>query len=77
MDTLESALGIIVLAIGLYCKCFQNKRSCVHKHTRLITLPTNDTHIEFQPIMSPLSEISDQLPPQLVQEILKSSRVYM
>ena len=47
--------------------------NCVHKHTRQTYLPTNNTHIELQPIMNPMPEISDQLSPQPVQEILKSS----
>ena len=47
--------------------------SCVHKYTRLTTLPTNDTHIESQPFTNTMSEISGQLSPQLVQEILKDS----
>ena len=67
MGTLVSALGILPLAIGLYCKCFQNKMSCVHKHTTSTTLPNNNTHVELQPITNPLPEIPDQLSPQLVQ----------
>ena len=77
IGTLASTLGIIALAIGLNCKFFQNKMSCVHKHTRLITLSTNNTHIELQPITNSIPEISDQLSPQLFQEILKASGVDM
>ena len=49
--------------------------SCVYKHIRPTTLPTNDTHIELQHIMNPMPEISDQLSPQLVHEILKTSDI--
>ena len=49
----------------------------MHKHTRPNTLPNNDTHIDLQLIMNPLSEISDQLSPQLVQEMIKASSVDM
>ena len=75
MGNIVSALGIIALAIGLCCKCFWNKMSCVHKHSRPGTLPNNDTCIELQPITNPVPEISDQL--SLVQEILKASGVDM
>ena len=68
-----AAVSIIALSIGLYCKCFWNKKSCVHKHTWLTTLPVNDTHIEFQPIMNPMPDISDHLSPQIIQEVLKAS----
>ena len=68
IGTSALAFHIIALVIGLYCKCFQSKMSCVNKHTRPETLPTNNTHIELQPIMNPLPEISDQLPPQLVRK---------
>ena len=77
MGTLVSALGILGLAIGLYCKCFQNKMSCICIHTRPNTLPNNDTHIELQPITNPMPEMSDQLSPQLVQEILKAIGIDM
>ena len=70
-------LGIIALIIGLYCKCFQNRMSCVCKHTRPNTPPTNNTHIELQPIVDPIPDISGQLSPQLVQEILKASGIYI
>ena len=75
MGTLISALGIIALAIGLYCECFQNKMGCVCKDTKPTTLPNKDEPIELQPITNPMSEISDQLSPKLVQEILKASGV--
>ena len=51
--------------------------SCVCKYTRPNTLPNNYTHIKLQPITKPIPEISDQLSPQLVQEILKASSVDM
>ena len=51
--------------------------SCVHKHTRSNALDNNDTHINLPSIMNPMPEISDQLSPQLVQEILKASGVNM
>ena len=49
--------------------------SCVCRHTRLTNLPTNDTHIELHPIRSHMHEISDQLLPKSVQEILKVSGI--
>ena len=67
MGTLVSALGILSLPTGLHWKWFQNKMSCVHKHTRPNTLPKNNIHIEVQPIKNPVPEISDQLSPQLDQ----------
>ena len=45
-----ATIGIIALSIGLYCKCFQNRKGCVHEHTRPTTLPVDDTHIELLPI---------------------------
>ena len=57
LSSLTTELGIIALAIVLYFKCFQNKMSCVHKHTRPTTLPNNDSHIELQPITNPPHEI--------------------
>ena len=66
MGILVSTLGMIALAIGLYCKCFPNKMCYVCMHTRPSTLPNNDTHIELQPITNPIPEILDQLSPQLV-----------
>ena len=50
-----------------------NKVGCVCKHTTPATLPNNDPHIELQLITNPSPDISDQLSPQLVQEILKAS----
>ena len=61
MGTLGSSLGILALAIGLYCKYFWNKMSCVYKHTRPNTLSNNDKCIEFQHIRNPMPEILDQL----------------
>ena len=75
IGTSASAFGIIDLAIASYCKLLQNKMSCVYKHTRQTNLPTNDTHTELQPIMNAMPEISDQLSPQLVQEMPKASDV--
>ena len=49
--------------------------SCVGKHTKPTTLPTNDTHIELQPVLCSIPEISDQLSQQLVQELLEDSGV--
>ena len=73
IGTSASVFGIIALAIRLYCKCFWNKMGCVCKHTGLTALPTNDKHIELQPIMNLMPEISDQLSPKFVQEMLKAS----
>ena len=75
IGTPVAAVSITALSVGLYCKCFQNRKSCVSKHTRLTTLPVNDTHIELQPISNPLPDISDQLSPQIIQEVLKASGV--
>ena len=69
------AISIIALPFGLYCKCFQNRMSCVCKYTRPTSLPVNDTHTELEQISDPLSDISDQLSPQIIQEILKASGV--
>ena len=75
IGTPVAAVSIIVLSIDLYCKCSQNRKSCVCKHTGPITLPVNDTHIELQPILNLLPDISDQLLPQLIQKVLKASDV--
>ena len=65
------AISIITLSIGLYCKCFQNGKSCVCKYIRPTSLPVNNTHIELELILDPLLDILDQLSPQIIQEILK------
>ena len=49
--------------------------SCVLKHTRPTSLPVIDAHIELKPILYPLHDISNQLLPQIIQEILKASAV--
>ena len=41
IGNLAKALGIITLAISLYCKCFENKMGCVCIHTRPTTPPKN------------------------------------
>ena len=61
-----TAISIIALSIGLYCKCFQNKKSGVHKYTRPTSLPVDDAHIELEPISDLLPDILDQLSPQLI-----------
>ena len=66
---------ILFLSIGLYCKCFQNGMSCVHKYTRPTSLQANNTHIELEPISAPLPDTSDQLSPQIIQDILKARGV--
>ena len=38
-------------------------------------MPANDTHIELQPISNSMPDISEQLSPQIVQEILTASAV--
>ena len=63
------------MSIGLYCKCLQNRKSCVCKYTRPTSLPVNNTHIELELILDPLPDISDQLSPQIIQETLKASGV--
>ena len=39
------------------------------------TMPVNDRHIELQTILSPMPDISDQLSPQIIQEVLKAGIV--
>ena len=70
-----AAISLIALSIGLYCKYFQNRKSCVCKHTRLTTLLVNDTHIELQPISNSMPDISDQLSPHIIQKVLNASGV--
>ena len=41
----------------------------------MISIPVNDTHIELQPILNPLPDISEQLSSQIIQEVLKPSGV--
>ena len=77
-STIGTPIGVIIilfLSIGLYCKCFQNERSCVCKYTRLTSLPVDNTHIELEPSSNPLPQSSDQLSPQIIQETLKASGV--
>ena len=38
-------------------------------------MPTNDTHIELQPILNSMPDILEQLSLQIVQEALKASGV--
>ena len=38
-------------------------------------MPASDTHIELQPVSNSTPGISDQLSPQIIQEILKASGV--
>ena len=38
-------------------------------------MPVNDTHIELQPILNPIPDISDQLSPEISQDVLKASGV--
>ena len=38
-------------------------------------MPGNNTHIELQPILNPMPDISDQLSQQIIQGILKASGV--
>ena len=52
-----AAISIIALSISLYCKYFQNIKSCVHKDTRPASLPVNDSHTEVQPISNPFPDI--------------------
>ena len=59
IGTSASAIDVIAPAIGLYCKCFWNKKSCVCKHTRPTTMPTNDIHIELKPISNSMPDNSD------------------
>ena len=56
-------------------KCFQNGNSCVCEHTRPVSLPINNTNIELDPISNLLPDPSEQLSPQIIQEILKASGV--
>ena len=61
ISSLTTALGIVALASGLYCKCFWNKMGCIYKHTRPTSLPNNCPSIELQPLPNPKPETSDQL----------------
>ena len=38
-------------------------------------MPVNDTHIELQLISNPMPDISDQLSPQIIQEVPKANGV--
>ena len=38
-------------------------------------MPSTEKHIEMQPIVNSMPDISDQLSPQIVQEILKARGV--
>ena len=69
------AVIISFLSINLYWKCFWNGKNCVCKYTRPTSLQANNTHIELEPISALLPDTSDQLSPQIVQEILKDSGV--
>ena len=51
----NSVAAVSVIALS-YCKCFWNKKSCVCKHTRQITMPVSDAHIKLQPILNPMPE---------------------
>ena len=75
IGTPTAVIIILFLSIALYCKCFWNGKSCVHKHTRPVSLPVYNTHIELEPISKLLPDSSDQLSPQIIQEILKASGV--
>ena len=63
------------MSIGLYSKHFWNGKSCASKYTRPTFLPGNDTQIELELISDPLPDISDQLSPQIIWEILTASGV--
>ena len=76
--TIDIPVTVIItffISIMLYCKCFQNIKSCVCKHTTPVYLPVNKTHIELDQISNLLPDPSDQLSPQVIQEILKASGV--
>ena len=45
------------------------------EHTRPVSLPVNNIHIELDPISNLLPDPSDQLSPYVIQEILKASGV--
>ena len=66
---------ILFLSIILYCKCFQNGKSCVCKHIGPVSLPVNDSHIELEPTSNLLLDTSNQLSPQVIHEILKPSGI--
>ena len=54
---------------------FEMIKSCVHKDTGPVSLPINNTHTELEPISNLLPDPSDQLSPQVIQEILKACGV--
>ena len=66
---------IFIFSIGLYCKCFQNKKGCVGKYTRPHSLPPNNTQIELEAISPPLPDTPDHMSLQIIPEILKTSGV--
>ena len=75
IGTPTAVIIILFLSIILYCKCFQNGKSCLHTHARPVSLSVNNTYIELEPILKLLADSSDQLSPQIIQEILKASGV--
>ena len=75
IDTPIAAISIIALSIGLYCKCFGNRKSCACTHTTLTSISVNYAHIELQPIVDSLPYISDQLSPQIIHKVFKASGV--
>ena len=54
---------------------FLNGNSCVHEHTRPVSLPVKNIHIELDPISNLLSNPSEQLSPQIILKILKASGI--
>ena len=75
IGTPVTVVSIISLSIGLYCKYFWNGKTRVHKYTRPTSLAVNNTHIELESISISLPDISNQLSPQLIWEILRASGV--
>ena len=60
----------------MYCKCFQNGKWYVCHNTLDQSLYQSIiSYIELEPILDQLPDISDQLSPQLIQEMLKASGV--
>ena len=63
---------ILISVITLYCKCWQNRYSCVPKYTRPQHPPTSSNYITLATFPVTVHSQSHQVMPQVIQEILKS-----
>ena len=67
-----TAIIILLLIISLCCKCFQNKKDCVHKYTGPNHCPPKSIHINLEKMLPSLSDNPFHISPQLILEILKT-----